>query len=246
MKRSKHIKLALISAIPFALAACGGDEPTHTVSQKQSFDNVQACVDAKIPVDVCSDAFMAALAEHRRNSPSYTTQAACEADFVAGYCNIGSDGQYTPRLGGFELTAEVDEPDRKGSSSSSGTTTINNYTNNSGGGNGLLTGLILGHMLSDNSPRYYSEPVYYNRDSRGQFARSTLATQIQDGHTFSQSQQVRSGNAFTASSTAARSVDSALGRSTASSTSRGGFGKQATARSGWGSSSGGSRSSSGG
>lgn len=105
---------------------------------------------------------------------------------------------------------------------------------NSGGsgfsGTGLLTGLLIGNMLSNNRNSYYSEPVYRYRDDRGNYASSTLNQRISKGSTFTKSNQARYGSSNYSDSI--RSASKPV--SVASSTSRGGFGSKASARSGWG------------
>lgn len=252
MKRSSQLKLGLVGAIPFALTACSPQAPNRpeTVSGtlKKTYESVQSCVDDKLPVDICSDAFMAAMAEHRRIAPAYGTKADCEADFVEGYCAEASNGQFMPKLGGFEIVADYNLPASQAAALSSPA-----GSSASGGGNdGFLSGLLLGQLLSDGGTRYYSEPIYISRDSRGQFYRSTLSRQIEMGKTFQRSSQVASGVSYTSQQKA--SITSSLKRPTtintkpvslSSSSSRSGFGSQAAARSGWGSS-GGGRSSFGG
>lgn len=249
MKRSNQLKLGLVGAIPFALTACSPQAPSRpeTVSGtlKKTYESVQSCVDDKLPVDICSDAFMAAMAEHRRIAPTYGTKADCEADFVEGYCAEASNGQFLPKLGGFEIVADYNIP----ASQAAAMTRPAGGSNASGNGNdGVLTALLLGN----GGTRYYSEPIYISRDSRGQFYRSTLARQIEMGKTFQRSSQVASGVNYT--SQQKPSITSSLKRPTtintkpvslSSSSSRSGFGSQAAARSGWGSS-GSSRSSFGG
>jgi len=244
MRPRSSAKLVLISSLPLALAACEQPEETVSYSVKDNFKSVQECVDAKVPVDVCSDAYMQALADHRKIAPTYDDQASCDADFVEGYCQVNSDGKFTPKLGGFELAlsgslpkTEVDQARAQlaqasapagGSSTSSG-----------GSDNSMLTGLLIGHMLSGGSNNhYYSQPVYQTRDNRGAYTSSTLSRQIEQGKSFSKSTQARSsGSSVYTTQTLGRSLgsDSTSTRTKVSSTiSRGGFGQQATARSGWG------------
>ncbi|HGM8087270.1 TPA: DUF1190 domain-containing protein [Pseudomonas aeruginosa] len=252
MKRSSQLKLGLVSTIPVALVACTPAENNVTGTLKKSYDSVQQCVDDKMPVDVCSDAYMNAMAEHKRIAPTYKTKDECEADFVAGYCAETSNGLFMPKLGGFEIAANYKMP-------ASQAQELQNAYNASqpaggggaGGSNGFLTGMLLGQLLSNGNARYYSEPVYVYRDSRGSFARSTLSRQIELGKTFQRSTQVKSGSSYTANQKP--SITSALKRPTtinttpttvATASSRSGFGTQSAARSGWGFS--GGRSSSGG
>lgn len=73
MRRSS-VKLVLASSLPLALTACSAPEETYTVSKRTNYTTVQACVDDKVPVDVCSDAYMQALADHRRIAPPTATR----------------------------------------------------------------------------------------------------------------------------------------------------------------------------
>lgn len=240
MRPRSSAKLVLASTLPLALAACSHPEETVSYSVKDTFKTVQACVDAKVPVDVCSDAYMQALSDHRKIAPTYDDQASCDADFVEGYCQVNSDGKFTPKLGGFELALSGSLPKADVDQARAQVAQASTTTGGGGGGdNSMLTGLLLGHMLSGGSNNhYYSQPVYQARDNRGSYTTSTLSRQIEQGKSFGRSTQARaSGSSAYTTQTLGRSLgsDSAPTRSKVSSTiSRGGFGQQATARSGWG------------
>ncbi|TDF83240.1 DUF1190 domain-containing protein [Pseudomonas sp. H9] len=230
MKRSKYVQLSLVASVAMAVSGCGPTEKTYDVQKKYNFQSVQQCADEKLPVDVCSDAYVTAITEHRRIAPVYLTQAACDADFVADWCQKGSMGMFTPKLGGFELTAE-------GQVTQSQVDAANAQATNSlasGGGSGfstssLLTGLLIGNMLSNNRSSYRSEPVYRYRDNRGDEDNSTLPQRVANGATFGRSIQARHGSS---------NYINTLRTSPKSSTiSRGGFGSKASASSGWGRSS---------
>lgn len=232
MKRSKYVQLSLATAVTIAVAGCGSQEPAMVASKKFTFQTVKECVDAKLPTDVCADAYMNAMAEHRRVAPAYNTQANCEADFVEGYCEVDSTGKFLPRLGGFELTAagsftqaQVDQAQANAASSGG---------SSSGGDNDFLTGLLIGNMLSNSGGHYYSEPVYRYRDTRGSYSTSTLGRRIESGTTFSKA-------ATPAAKPYVSTVYSppAKKMNVQAAVSRGGFGSKSAAKSGWG---GGSRS----
>ncbi|WP_060764032.1 DUF1190 domain-containing protein, partial [Pseudomonas fluorescens] len=179
MKRSKYVQLSLAASVAMAISGCGPTEKTYDLQKKYNFQSVQQCADEKLPVDVCSDAYMTAMAEHRRIAPVYDSQADCDADFVADWCQQDSTGKFIPRLGGFELTAE-------GQVTQSQVDAANAQAANaqaSGGGSGfstssLLTGLLIGNMLSNNRNSYRSEPVYRYRDDRGNYGNSTLNQRV--------------------------------------------------------------------
>lgn len=224
MKRSSYVQLSLATSISLAIAGCEGPQDTYNIEQKFRFQSVQECVNQKFPVDVCSDAYMTALAEHRRVAPVYDRQADCEADFVPGYCQTDSAGRYVPQPGGFELTAggsvsQAQMDSARAQAAASGSSL-----------DGLLAGMLIGNLMSGiGGGRYYSEPVYRYRDGRGTFSSSTLGRRIEQGASFPNSRQSRYGQGYS------RSTSKPV--STSAATSRGGFGSQSSARSGWGGSS---------
>lgn len=241
MKRSKYVQLSLAASVAMAISGCGQAEKTYPVQKKYNFQSVQQCADEKLPVDVCSDAYMTAMAQHRRIAPVYDNQADCDADFVADWCQQDSAGKFIPKLGGFELTADGEVTQSQVDAAKAQLPASEANTGGSGFSTGsLLTGLLIGNMLSSNRNSYYSEPVYRYRDDRGNYASSTLNQRISKGSTFNKSNQVRYGTSSYADSI--RSASKPM--SVDSSTSRGGFGSKASARSGWGGSSSAGRSSS--
>ncbi len=230
MKRSKYVQLSLAASVAMAISGCGPTEKTYDLQKKYNFQSVQQCADEKLPVVVCSDAYMTAMAEHRRIAPVYDSQADCDADFVADWCQQDSTGKFIPRLGGFELTAE-------GQVTQSQVDAANAQAGNAqaSGGSGfstssLLTGLLIGNMLSNNRNSYRSEPVYRYRDDRGNYGSSTLNQRVSNGATFGRSNQARYGSSNYTNTLRTPSKSSSV----ASATSRGGFGSKASARSGWG------------
>ncbi|MEO8489235.1 MULTISPECIES: DUF1190 domain-containing protein [unclassified Pseudomonas] len=231
MKRSKYVQLSLAASVAMAISGCGPTEKTYDLQKKYNFQSVQQCADEKLPVDVCSDAYMTAMAEHRRIAPVYDSQAECDADFVADWCQQDSAGKFIPKLGGFELTAQgqvtqsqVDAANAQASGAQA----------NSGGSgfstSSLLTGLLIGNMLSSNRNSYRSEPVYRYRDDRGNYGSSTLNQRVSNGATFGRSNQARYGSSNYSNTLRSSNTSSSV----SSATSRGGFGSKASARSGWG------------
>ena len=232
MKRSKYVQLSLAASVAMAISGCGPTEKTYAVQKKYNFQSVQQCADEKLPVDVCSDAYMTAMAEHRRLAPVYDNQADCDADFVADWCQQDSAGKFIPRLGGFELTADGQVTQSQVDAAKAQLPASEANTGGSGfSTSSLLTGLLIGNMLSNNRNSYYSQPVYRYRDDRGNYGNSTLSQRVANGSTFGRSNQARSGSSY--SSTISKSASKPVS-SVASSTSRGGFGSKASARSGWG------------
>ncbi len=234
MRTRSSVTLVLAGTLPLALSACGASQDSVEVTAKNNFKSVEECVGAKVPVEVCSDAFMQALADHRRIAPTYDDQAACDSDFVPGYCQVTPDGKYMPKMGGFELAMSGEVP--RSELEQAQQAAVQSGGNGGGGNGGLLTGLLLGNLLSNSGGggRYYSQPIYDSRDNRGSYTSSTLSRQIEQGKSFSRSTQARSSSTNTYTpATLGKSLGSGSG-SVSSTVSRGGFGSQATARSGWG------------
>ena len=148
MKRSKYVQLSLAASVAMAISGCGPTEKTYDLQKKYNFQSVQQCADEKLPVDVCSDAYMTAMAEHRRIAPVYDSQADCDADFVADWCQQDSTGKFIPRLGGFELTAE-------GQVTQSQVDAANAQANSqaNSGGSGFSTSSLLTRLLTLNRYR---------------------------------------------------------------------------------------------
>jgi uncharacterized protein YgiB involved in biofilm formation len=232
MKRSKYVQLSLAASVAMAISgqATAADQP-------RNFQNVEQCVDAEVAADVCSNAYVAALTEHRRIAPAYDNKTKCDADFAADWCQKNSDGRFVPRLGGFKVPQEG-EPAQNldaianaqmpaGNATAQNVQSTSHVSSGGGGGNGWLTGWLIGNAMSNNAER----TVYRDRETRQpyntstQYRRAETTTRSQADYESSKSKPVN----------------------VASSTSRGGFGSQSSARSGWGgwgSSSGSGRSSS--
>jgi uncharacterized protein YgiB involved in biofilm formation len=220
MKRSKYVQLSLAASV--ALAITG---EAAALDQQRNFPSVEQCVDAEVAADVCSNAYVAALNEHRRIAPAYDDKAKCDADFAADWCQKNSDGRFVPKLGGFKVPQNGEEPQNldaiadaqmpAGDATSSASHGGSHYSGSSGGGgNGWLTGWLIGNAMSNNANR----TVYRDRETRQpyntstQYRRAETTTRSQPDYESSKSKPVN----------------------VASSTSRGGFGSQSSARSGWG------------
>ncbi|MBA1378790.1 DUF1190 domain-containing protein [Pseudomonas brassicacearum] len=229
MKRSKYVQLSLAASVALAISGCGPTEKTYKLQKKYNFQSVQQCVDEKLPVDICSTAYMTAMGEHRRIAPVYDSKADCDADFVPDWCQQDSAGKFLPKLGGFELNADGEVTQSEVDAARAQLPPSEANVGGSGFGN-LLTGMLIGNMLSGNRSSYYSEPVYRYRDDRGDYGSSTLSQRVSKGSTFNKSNQARYGS-YT------DSIKTSKAMSVASSTSRGGFGSSSSARSGWGGSS---------
>lgn len=220
MKRSKYVQLSLAASVAMAISG-----EAAAVDQPRNFQSVEQCVDAEVAADVCSNAYVAALTEHRRIAPAYDDKTKCDEDFAANWCQKNPDGRFVPKLGGFKVTqkaeaaqdldAIADAPmPADDTTTTHATQTTTHYSGGGGGGNGWLSGWLVGNAMSNNSNR----TVYRDRDTRQTYDTSTQNRKIESAP--------RSQPDYESSKSKPVNV--------ASSTSRGGFGSQSSARSGWG------------
>jgi uncharacterized protein YgiB involved in biofilm formation len=220
MKRSKYVQLSLAASVALAISG------EAAAQEQRNFQSVEQCVDAEVAADACSNAYVAALTEHRRIAPAYDDKTKCDADFATGWCQKNSDGRFVPKLGGFKVPQNTEPAQNldaianaqmpEGNAEPVQTTQNTTHVSSGGGSsNGWLTGWLIGNAMSNNS-----RTVYRDRDTRQTYDTSTLNRRIESAPT------TRSNSDYTSSRSKSVNV--------ASSTSRGGFGSQSSARSGWG------------
>ncbi|MHA3738432.1 DUF1190 domain-containing protein [Pseudomonas sp. Eth.TT006] len=218
MKRSKYVQLSLAASVALAISG------EVAAQEQQRFQSVEECVGAEVAADVCSNAYVAALTEHRRIAPAYDDKAKCDADFAADWCQKNSDGRFVPKLGGFKVPQNNEAPQdlnaianaqMPAGEAAAAQNAQSTSHSSGGGGNGWLTGWLIGNAMSNNANR----TVYRDRDddrqtytSSTQYRKIESAPRSQPDYEISKSKPVN----------------------VASSTSRGGFGSQSSARSGWG------------
>lgn len=85
MKRSRHIRLALLgTAGLMTLTACedAGDDP---LASGRFFPDAKACA-AAYDGETCDRAYQTAQDEHARTAPKFADREACEAEFGAENC----------------------------------------------------------------------------------------------------------------------------------------------------------------
>ncbi|NWE26349.1 DUF1190 domain-containing protein [Pseudomonas gingeri] len=212
MKRSQRVGLVLLGSVPFVLVACDGEQVvTRDVSETVQYANEQACVVAGVPADACADAAETAREQHREIAPVYGDQAACALDFSLDSCIADPQrAQFNPLMAGFALTTlravtvapgqsvppeKQEEQSATSSSSSSG----GGYGGSSGGSatsshsNSWASRVWrwIGLGTDPYAPRYFSEPLYQERDRRGGYRLSSLDQQVKAGKTFAQARNAR-------------------------------------------------------
>lgn len=98
MKRTKILSLAIIGTL--ALSGCS-PSPSE-IPQNVTYTSVEECVKAGVEKTTCDTALASAAA----NTPKFSTQAQCEAQFGAGQCNSqtsGGSSWFMPALAGFMI-----------------------------------------------------------------------------------------------------------------------------------------------
>ncbi|MFJ4344134.1 DUF1190 domain-containing protein [Pseudomonas sp. NPDC089401] len=224
--RRSSVKLVLAGSLPLALTACGPQEEVYTVTQQTNYDSVAACVADKVPEAACNDAYQRASVEFQRNAPTFFSMRECEAQFTPGSCEITIGGRYMPRMAGFELqtSGEVSQSQLDAG-----------YAQGGGYGHvatAAVAGMLLAQMSSGAERRYRSAPLYAYRDGSrqryGAVAGIQQAKKDEENSSGSSSSGGGGGGGYGGSSR----KESASAKS--ATITRGGFGGEATARSGWG------------
>jgi uncharacterized protein YgiB involved in biofilm formation len=110
MKRSKHVKLLLLSAAIATISGCKEEAPQEV----SVFQNITECVDSKLLTqDQCKAAFTSAIQEHQNNAPKYTNKELCEQEYGKGNCETktASDGSnvFLPLMTGFMAARLLDD-----------------------------------------------------------------------------------------------------------------------------------------
>ena len=226
MKRSS-IKLVLAGSLPLALSACGPQEERYTVSQQVNYDSVAACVDDKVPSAVCSDAYQQALSTYQRSAPTFAFKDACEAEFNVDGCQATVGHRYMPRMSGFALdtAGEVTQ-----SQIDAG------YAQGGGYGHvatAAVAGILLRQMVAGADRRFRAQPLYAYRD--GTSVRSGVLGQRGTIQRVRQEEESSNGSSSGGGGGSAGGWGRKEPRpAAAASITRGGFGSEAAARSGWG------------
>jgi len=100
MKRSRTLKLTLMSAAPLALSACSSRGPENLV-----YETLSECYsDTRVSHIECDNAYNRALSEHTRSAARFMTLEACQERFGLGRCDQLTDAgtaYFSPRMSGF-------------------------------------------------------------------------------------------------------------------------------------------------
>ncbi|MFT6532479.1 MAG: hypothetical protein ACJASC_002030 [Limimaricola cinnabarinus] len=107
-KRSRHVRLALVGATAFTLAACRDEDVPSA-----AFPTLNACLEAAagpgtwVTEESCESGFGEALEAHVETAPRYDDQALCEAEH-GGECLVeerpgGGGSVFLPLMAGYLL-----------------------------------------------------------------------------------------------------------------------------------------------
>lgn len=98
LKRSRVLKLILMSTSPFLMTAC--DKPVPTVIYR----DIRDCLnDGFLMEGACYSEYALAVQEHRSRAPRYLSRAECEVDFGRNECEApdGTNSHYIPVMHGY-------------------------------------------------------------------------------------------------------------------------------------------------
>lgn len=108
MKRSNHLRLSLMAAIPVALAGCDSGPDTGVVLNSAS--DCTTRTDLQVSVAECQAAYTKALTEHQRVAPRFENAVDCNAEFSScSAINENGRNYYVPPMNGFLLGYAVSQ-----------------------------------------------------------------------------------------------------------------------------------------
>ena len=219
MRPRSSLKLVLTGTLPLALSACNqaatdAPAPVDTTVKllvKSTFATLRECAVSQIPMPICSLANSNAKYVHLQNTPRSNIETGTQTNAQQGECQHTEQQNLTAQVQGFELIVA-------GSVSRAEFYKIREPLLQAGAVRteqavSKEAELVLASLLSGGeSTKFYSQPVYGTCNNRPMSSSPRLIRSFTNG--------------------------SLITRPSSTSTiSRGGFGDQAKARSGWGSSS---------
>lgn len=185
---------ACFFVIPAGLASAElGPDAQRWVSSTAFFENANACMWAGIPKQVCQSGYRSAYRQHVRIAPAYRQQEDCEADFAPGECFVSGVSQlWAPWLSGFSLITHARLPP---SSLHAHRQAQKAPVDRSWWQH--LQGIKASPEVATRV-RYFSEPLYWERDHQGGLRLTSLREKLRNGeqfaHAFSRRPPVRAGS----------------------------------------------------
>lgn len=168
-------------AVPAVLAKADADaEAPRWISSTVFFENANACQWAGVPAQICQSGYRSAYRQHVRIAPAYREEADCEADFIPGECFVSGVSRFwTPWLSGFSLITHVRMPPSI-SHSAKGHPALASV-------NRSWSQQLQGVRAAPEpvtQVRYFSEPLYWERDHQGGFRLTSLREKLRNGERF--------------------------------------------------------------
>jgi len=168
--------------IPAVLASAElGPDTQRWISSVVFYENANACMWAGISAQVCQSAHRSAYRQHVRIAPSYRSEPDCEADFVPAECFVsGVSRLWTPWLSGFALITHARLP------TPSAPNRPQRPTQAVSGDRSWWQQLqgVKQAPAPATDVRYFSEPLYWERDQQGGLRLTTLREKLSNGDRF--------------------------------------------------------------
>jgi hypothetical protein len=186
-----------LMAVPAVIAKADSDEQApRWIASVVFFENANACQWAGVPAQVCQAGYRSAYRQHIRIAPAYHDEASCEADFVTGECFVsGPSRLWTPWLSGFSLITHAQLP----APTSHSVKGREVFAIVSRSWSQRLQGISEAPEPAT-QVRYFSEPLYWERDHQGGIRLTSLREKLRNGerfaNAFSKRPPVTSGSAL--------------------------------------------------
>ncbi|HEY0290155.1 MAG TPA: DUF1190 domain-containing protein [Pseudomonas sp.] len=154
------------------------EQPPRWMSSVAFYENANACLWAGVAPHICRAGYRSAFRQHIRTAPSYRDVADCDRDFYANECaTSGGEHQlWTPWLSGFALIVQSRLPssaeDQHHIASSSDDPWKRLFEHDEG------------METPDAQTRYFSEPLYWEKDGQGGSRLTTLREMLRNGQRF--------------------------------------------------------------
>lgn len=171
-----------LMALPGALANTDVEPGAQRwITSTVFFENANACMWAGVPTRVCQAGYRSAYRQHVRIAPAYREREDCEADFAPGECFVsGASHLWSPWLSGFSLITHARLPPSALQAQRVSQMPM-----------GQLNRTWSQHLQGvSQSPelvtqvRYFSAPLYWERDLQGGFRLTTLLEKLRSGERF--------------------------------------------------------------
>jgi uncharacterized protein YgiB involved in biofilm formation len=190
--------VTVLLLLPAELASAELAPDAHRwISSTVFFENANACMWAGVASRICQSGYSSAYRQHVRIAPAYHAESDCEADFVLGECFAGDVSHlWMPWFSGFALITHARLVSPSSYSLSERHLPI------AKGDRSWWQQLQGATQTTEHATevRYFSEPLYWERDHQGGQRLTSLREKLRNGDrlakAFSRRPPVKPGSAL--------------------------------------------------